>query len=244
MRKLTLLFLSLLITATIFAQTPGAAEKNAGNAALRAKNYAEALKNYEVYLKINEYKDKACIYNTAVAAYRAKNYVVADKYYTMSIKDRYKVASAYFSKAKVLEAQKKTDEMLKTLEEGLVAAKGNSKLESMYGSYYMKEGQTFQKSGNIVKAVENYTKVAALTHKDLKVSAFVSLAGLYFNNGAGILKAANSYANSDKEKFAAEKAKAIVDFKKAKSNVVQAQALDAANETAKTLMSQINTAMK
>lgn len=244
MRKLTLLFLSLLITATIFAQTPGAAEKNAGNAAWKAKNYAEAFKNFEAYLKINEYKDKPYLYNTAVAANRVKNYAAADKYFTMAIKERYKVASSYLGKAKVLDTQKKTAEMLKTLEEGLVAAKGNSKLENMYGSYYMKEGQKFQKSGNVAKAVENYTKVTALTHKGLKVSAFVSLAGLYFNNGASILKDANPFANSDKPKFEAEKAKAMLDFKKAKGYVAQTQALDAANETAKTLLTQINTAMK
>ncbi len=36
--------------------------------------------------------------------------------------------------------------MLTTLQDGMKAFPGNMKLETMYAAYYMKEGQTFQKS--------------------------------------------------------------------------------------------------
>lgn len=52
MKRIALLILSVVLTITVFAQsTPGAKEKNAGNDAWKAKNYAEAFKNFEAYLK-------------------------------------------------------------------------------------------------------------------------------------------------------------------------------------------------
>ena len=42
MRKVILLFLGVLLTCSVFAQEPGATEKNAANAAMRSKNYPEA----------------------------------------------------------------------------------------------------------------------------------------------------------------------------------------------------------
>ena len=81
MKRIALLILSVLLTLTVFAQTtPGAKEKNAGNDAWKAKNYAEAFKNFEAYLKAVDFKDNAYIYNTATAAAKAKNYAAAEKY--------------------------------------------------------------------------------------------------------------------------------------------------------------------
>ena len=42
MKKIALLIFMGLLAGTLWAQDPGAAEKNAGNAAWKAKNYAEA----------------------------------------------------------------------------------------------------------------------------------------------------------------------------------------------------------
>ena len=72
MKKIVLLFLSALLTVGVFAQDPGAAEKNAGNVALKAKNYAEAFKKYEEYLKIVNNKDNATVFNTAYCANKIK----------------------------------------------------------------------------------------------------------------------------------------------------------------------------
>lgn len=118
MKRIALLILSVLLTITVFAQTtPGAKEKNAGNDAWKAKNYAEAFKNFEAYLKAVDFKDNAYIYNTATAAAKAKKYAEAEKYYDMAIKNKYKTASAYHGKAIALKEQKKTADMLATLEE-------------------------------------------------------------------------------------------------------------------------------
>lgn len=244
MKKIVLLFLSALLTISVFAQEPGAAEKNAGNAAWKAKNYAEAFKNFEAYLKAVNFKDNAYVYNTAVAAAKVKKHAEAQKYFDMSIKNKYKTGSSYLGKAKALQAEKKDAEMLATLQEGMKAVPGNMPLETMYAAYFMKQGQDFQKAGNEAKATENYTKITTLTNKSFKVQGYVSLAGLYFNNGAKILADANPIANTDKAKFEAEKAKAVADFKKAKDYATQAQALEPANQDVKDLLKQIADATK
>ena len=234
MKRIALLILSVVLTITVFAQTtPGAKEKNAGNDAWKAKNYAEAFKNFEAYLKAVDYKDNAYIYNTATAAAKAKKYAEAEKYYDMAIKNKYKAASAYHGKAIALKEQKKTADMLTTLEEGMKAFPGNVKLEQTYATYYLKEGQNFQKAGNDTKAAENY----------LKTQGFLSLATLYFNSGAKTIAAANPIANSDKAKFESEKAKAVADFNKAKDYLVQAQSVEPANQDVKDLMKQVNDAL-
>ena len=234
MKRIAFLILSVLLTVSVFAQDPGATEKNAGNAAVKAKNYPEAFKQYEAYLKIVNNKDNATVYN----------YAAAEKYFDMSIKNNYKGASSYLGKAQAQKSQNKTAEMLTTLQDGMKAFPGNMKLETMYAAYYMKEGQTFQKAGDEAKAAENYTKVVNLTTKSFKTQGLASLASLYFNNGAKILQAATPIANSDKAKYDAEKAKAVNDFKKAKDYLVQAQSLDPANQDVKDLMKQVNEALK
>lgn len=244
MKRIALLILSVLLTLTVFAQTtPGAKEKNAGNDAWKAKNYAEAFKNFEAYLKAVDFKDNAYIYNTATAAAKAKNYAAAEKYYDMAIKNKYKTASAYHGKAIALKEQKKTSEMLTTLEEGIKAFPGNVKLEQMYATYFLKEGQNFQKAGNEAKAAENYLKIVSLKTKSYKTQGYLSLATLYFNNGAKVIAAANPIANTDKAKFESEKAKAVADFKKAKDYLMQAQSVEPANQDVKDLMKQVNEAI-
>ena len=244
MKKIALLIFMGLLAGTLWAQDPGAAEKNAGNDAWKAKNYAEAFTNFEKYLQANGFKDKAYIYNTAVAATKAKNYQAAEKYFEMAIKNNYKIGSSYLGKAKAEEELHKNAEMIATLEAGLKAVPGNAKMENEYGTYFLKKGMDAQKANKIESAVENYTKVTSLNSKPLKVQAFTALAQLYFNNGAGILQKATPFANSDKEKYAAEKAKAETSFKKAEEYVGQLKATDPENSVVKELAAQIKAAMK
>ncbi|WP_251621550.1 hypothetical protein [Odoribacter lunatus] len=244
MKKIVLFILVGLMTGILFAQEPGAAEKNAANDALRKKDYVTAFTNLEKYLQINEYKDKAAIYNAAFAANKSKNYTAAEKYFDMSIKNNYKLGSSYLGKAQAEEELKKESAMLSTLEEGLKAVPGNAKLENKYGTYFMKKGQEAQKANKLEEAVENYTKVSALTTKAQKVQALTALSQLYYNDGAGILQKAASFANSDKEKYAAEEKKAQAAFKKAEEYVGQLQATDAENPIAKELAKQIKSVLK
>lgn len=246
MRKTVLLLLMgfMFMSLGTFAQDAGAAEKNAGNAAWKAKNYAEAFANFEKYLQAVNFNDKAYVYNTAVAASKAKNYAAAEKYFAMSVQNKYKLANSYLGKAQAEEDLKKESEMVATLEEGLKAAPGNVKLETMYGAYFLKKGVEAQKNNNLKAAAEDYVKITSLTNKDLKTKAFMALASLYFNNGASILQKATPIANTDKEKYAAEKEKATQDFKKALDYVTQAQTLAPEDAEVKELMGQIKGAIK
>ncbi len=83
-----------------------------------------------------------------------------------------------------------------------------------------------------------------MSTKSFKVQGYVSLATLYFNNGAKILQDATPIANTDKAKYDAERAKAMNDFKKAKENLIQAQSLDAANADVKDLLKQVEAELK
>lgn len=244
MKKIALLILIGLFAGSLFAQEPGAEQKNAGNTALKAKNYSEALKKFEEYLKIVSNKDQATVFNAAYCANKVKNYPIAEKYFDLSIKAKYKTASSYLGKAQALKNQNKTPEMLIVLQEGMKAAPANVKLETMFAMHYLKEGQKFQKSGDEAKAAESYTKITTLTNKGFKTQGLVSLGGLYFNNGAKLLQDATPSATTDKAKYEEAKTKAMADFKKAKEFLVQAKSLEPANTDVKEMMTQVDAAMK
>ncbi len=244
MKKIFLFILIGLFAGSLFAQELGAEQKNAGNAALRAKNYTEAFRKYEEYLKIIGNKDDATVYNTAICATKIKNYVAAEKYFDMSIKNKYKTASSYLGKAQAQKSQNKNADMLVTLQAGIKAFPGNMSLETMYATYYLKEGRTFQQSGNMTKAEENYLKITALSDKNFRAQGYVSLGTLYYNNGAKILGDAAGLANTDQTRYNAEKTRAQADFMKAKDYLTQAKSLDPTNEDAKERMVQVEAAMK
>lgn len=244
MKRIVLLIGVILFAGSVFAQDPGADLKNAGNEAIKAKNFALAFAKYEEYLKVVDYKDNATLYNTAYCANKLKKYAEAEKYFGMSIQNKYKAGSAYVGKAQAEEDQNKVAEMIATLEEGLKAFPGNSKLEAMYATYYLKEGQKLQKANDVAKAAENYEKAASVTGKALKVNAYLSLGSLYFNNGASILQKATPLANTEKEKYEAEKVRAEADFKKASDFLEQGKVLDPTNATVLDLLKQVKAAVK
>ena len=62
MKRIVLLVAFCLGIGHAFAQDADAL-RDAGDAALQAKNYPEALAKYSEYLKLNEYKDTVRIYN-------------------------------------------------------------------------------------------------------------------------------------------------------------------------------------
>jgi len=138
----------------------------------------------------------------------------------------------------------KTQEMLTTLETGIKATPGKcEKLEKMYAVYYLKEGQKFQKANNLTKAAENYMKIAQMSNKNWKANGFLSLANMYFNNGASIYDKATPFANTEKEKFEAEKAKALANYKKAQEYLMQALNQSPNNEEVQTTMKSVKDAI-
>ena len=258
MKRLFLFLLTGLFIGTLAAQEAGEAKsdsneeaaklKNAGNAAYKAKNYAEAFSNWESYLKLIEYKDDATVFNTAVMADKLKKYAEAEKYFDMSIKNNYKPATSYLGKANAQEDQKKFADMLATLQAGIKACPGqSSKLETKYAMYFMKEGQKFQKTNNIAKAAENYLKITQMTNPGYKVQGFLSLGTLYFNDGATILEKAAPLATSTKpserQQYEVEKGKALDSFKKAQEYLMQGQGVDSQNAEIKEALKQVNEAI-
>lgn len=244
MRKLLLFVLMGLFVGTLSAQDESAKLKNAGNDALRAKNYKEAFTKFEQYLKLVSFKDDATVYNTAFSALKIKNYDAAIKYFDMSIKNSYKLASAYLGKADAEENLKKFPEMIKTLETGIKATPGqNSKLEKMYAIYFLKEGQKFQKTNNIEKAAENYMMITKMTNKGFKAQGLLSLGTLYFNNGAAILQKATPLATTEKDKYEAEKVKALASLKKAQDYLTEAITVDNTNADVKETLKQVKDAI-
>ena len=67
----------------------------------------------------------------------------------------------------------------------------------------------------LAEAEECFKKVIPLDHKSYKTNALYSLGVLCYNDGANILKKATPLANSDADKYAAEKEKATARFKEA-----------------------------
>ncbi|WP_099292431.1 hypothetical protein [Butyricimonas sp. Marseille-P3923] len=247
MKKLLLFVLVSFFVGTLAAQTTeeeAGKLKNAGNAAWKAKNYKEAFTNWENYLKAIDFKDDASVYNVAVCANKLKDYAAAEKYFTMSIANKYKLKDSYAGKADAEKNLKKTDQMIKTLEEGIKATPGqNSALMRTYAVYFLKEGQKFQKANNIAKAAENYQKIANMSDKGFKAQGLVSLGTLYFNNGAAILQEATPFANKENDKYEAGKAKAMAEFKKAQGFLVEAMSADPKNVEAPEVLKEVKDAM-
>lgn len=242
MKKVLVFILASCLTMSVFAQS-AADLKNAGNDALRAKDYKTALVKFEEYFKVMEGEDDATVFNAAYCAVKIKNYAKAVQLFDRSIKNRYKLSSSYLYKAKCYKSLKKTPEMIATLEEGMKAIKNNKKLEKMYYVHFLKQGQKYQKAGNVEKAADNYTKVLTLNTKKYKSDAYFSLGTLYYNNGAKILQKATPLANKDKAKYEEAKTKANGEFKKALANLNEALAITPGREDVKTTIGQVKKAM-
>ena len=107
----------------------------------------------------------------------------------------------------------------------------------------MKEGQAFQKAGNLAKAEESYKHATEVTSKKWKTDALYSLGVLFFNNGAVTLKKAAPLANSDAAKYEAEKKSANDDFQKASTYLEEAVALSPERAEIAKVLGQVKAAM-
>lgn len=242
MKRIVTLIIASIFTMAAFAQDAPAL-KNAGNAALRSKNYQEAAKQFESYFKVLEGKDKATQYNYATCAYKIKDYNKAILLYTKSIDDRYKVSSSYLKKAYCYKKLKKKNEMVATIEEGMKAKPGYKKLEKMYYAFYMKSGIALQKANKIEEAAASFKKVLVITNKKYRTDALYSLGALYSNKGASILDAARPMANKDKAAYATEKSKAKEFYTKAVEYLQEAANIDPEREDVKKTLEEAKKAL-
>ena len=83
-----------------------------------------------------------------------------------------------------------------------------------------------------------------MNHKSYKTNALYSLGVLCYNDGANILKKAAPLANSDADKYAAEKEKADARFKEAVDYLEEAAKVSPENENVKKMLPQVKAAMK
>ena len=210
MKKLiAVLIFSVGFLATSFAQDQKAdaiAAKNAGNEALRSKNYAKALTNFEKAIANwgDQDPDYVMIYNTGYSAYKIKKWNKAIKYFTMAADASYKAEYAYLYIANSYRHLNNLDKFESTLETGLQKYPNSKKIKSFLGVYYLKEGNAHYKKGAaILQAAANDVK-------------------------------AGKYKTTD-DKYKAQVAKAKVDFKAAMPYVNKAVKLDPSDPQAKQL---------
>ena len=101
-----------------------------------------------------------------------------------------------------------------------------------------------QKAGKAEEAEDCFKKVIPLDHKQYKTNALYSLGVLCYNDGANILKKAAPLANSDADKYAAEKEKADGRFKEALDYLEEAAKISPENENVKKMLPQVKAVMK
>ena len=195
-------------------------------------------------LKQTNNQDSATAYYCGIAADEVKKYAEAVTFFDIAIQKKFNTGNAYARKALALDALKKTDEYVATLEEGLKVDPNNKTMIKNYGLHYLKAGLAAQKAGKAEEAEECFKKVIPLDHKSYKTNALYSLGVLCYNDGANILKKATPLANSDADKYAAEKEKATARFKEALGYLEEAAKVSPDNANVKKLIPQVQDAMK
>lgn len=216
MKKFIFLFAFCITVTNIFAQTDPNQIKKEGNDAFNAKNYPVAYAKFSEYLKQTNNQDSATAYYCGMAADEIKKYAEAVTYFDIAIQKKFNIGNAYARKAAALDALKKTDEYVATLEEGLKVAPNNKVMVKNYGLHFLKAGLAAQKAGKTEEAEELFKDVLVVSNAKYKGNALYSLGVMFYNAGAKILADANPIATSDPDKYAAEKKKQMLKWQKQK----------------------------
>ena len=243
MKKIVLLLALCLSAGHMFAQD---ADKfrEAGDAALKAKDYANVVTNCSKYLEATNYQDTVRIYNCGFAATQAKKPAEAAKFFDMAIKYKYNIDDAYLGKAMALRDQNKAAEFTATVEEGMKAIPENNpkrgNLEKLLYVYCIKSGQAAQKAGKYDQAEELFKDVLTVSNKKYKTNALYSAGVMYYNKAAKALQEATPLATSEPDKYKTAKAAADADMAKAKDFIQQALAITPGDANSKKILDAIN----
>ena len=175
-------------------------------------------------------------------AFNAKNYPVAYAKFSEYLKqtNNQDSATAYYCGIAADEVKKYAEAV--TFFDIAIQKKFNT--GNAYGLHYLKAGLAAQKAGKAEEAEECFKKVIPLDHKSYKTNALYSLGVLCYNDGANILKKATPLANSDADKYAAEKEKATARFKEALGYLEEAAKVSPDNANVKKMIPQVQDAMK
>jgi hypothetical protein len=214
MRKVFLLVVLCMSIISVFAQE-SVELKNAGNEALRTKDYAKALESFEKAITVwgDQPTDFAMIYNAGVCAYQLKSFDKAITFFDQAIAGGYKAETAYQYKAFTYKAQNNTEAYLSTLNEGIAKVADNTKLKDALAKYYVTEG------------TKQYNEAATI----LKAAADKVTAGKF---------------KTTDDAYKAETAKAKKEFGSAIELVNKALEINAADETAKKIKAACEQSMK
>ena len=185
MKKIGLFICLLIFCLECFAQSKEEVGywKNAGNAAWKAKNYRGAAENWERYLIAVNFNDTACVYNLAVCGLKLKAYAATEKYFDMSIKNGYKLESAYRGKLDCLTEQNKWIEAIDFIQKGLQALPDNERIETLFVVTHIKMAQIQQKQNKWQEAYDILQQGLQLlpSNDDLRVFQKELLEKAYFN---------------------------------------------------------------
>ncbi len=149
MKRITLILFLGLGFVTLFAQE-SVKLQNAGNDALKAKDYAGALSNYEKAMAVwgNAPKDSVMFYNCAICAFQVKDFDKAIKFFDLAAASKYKTEDALFNKIIIYKIQKNTEAYTKALSDGFAQYPENAKFKGEVAKNYLMEGVGHYNGGN------------------------------------------------------------------------------------------------
>lgn len=186
---------------TIFAQS--AVElKNAGNAALEAKDYKKALENYDKALAAwgNEPQNNVMINNAGACAYKLKEYQKAIKYFDLLIAGKAESEATYLYKANSYKMLKNDEECVKAYTEGLAKYPESASLKDGLCKYYRAEGKNHYIAGtNIYKAVTDKVNAQKLKPTDPAYLAEAAKAKKEFTTAVSLIDKALGINPADAE---------------------------------------------
>ncbi len=176
--------------------------KNAGNAAVAAKDFPKALELYEQALAKWGNKpiaDTSMIYNMGYLAFTSKNYEKSLKYFDQSINMNYKKVNALVYKADTYKALKNDPETLKSLEEALAIAPDDAKVKTKLAAYFVKTATGFYTKGSsIITKVNNEITAGKLKTTDPVYKAAEQKAKDEYNKALPLIDKALGFDPSNK----------------------------------------------
>lgn len=151
MKKITLVLFFCLGFVSLFAQE-SIKLQNAGNDALKAKDYAKAIENYEKAMAVwgTAPQDSVMFFNCAICAFQVKDYDRAIKYFDLAATHNYKAADALFNKAIVYKIQKNNDAYLAAINEGAAKFPENAKFKGELSKNFFLEAVGHYNGGNAI----------------------------------------------------------------------------------------------
>ena len=149
MKRMSFVLLLCLSFVTLFAQE-SVKLYNAGNDALKAKDYAKALENYEKAQAVwgDAPKDLPMYFNCAICAFQVKDFDKAVKYFDLCVTNNYKPEDAMFNKVIIYKIQKKNDDYLKVLNDGFAKFPESAKFKGELSKNNFAEGINHYNGGN------------------------------------------------------------------------------------------------